>query len=265
MTEPNQIITERHGAVMVIRLANPPVNALTRRMTTELRSTFEAVAEDRSVNAIVLAAEGERAFCAGADLQERRREKEAGASGDGVRAVVDPQWAWRQAQHAVRHCPVPVVAAVDGPAVGGGFGLVAMCDLIVASERAWFQLNEINVGLLGGASKALRMLGPYRARSLLFTGEKVSAAELEAAGALHALTPPGEAEPRARAVAADIASKSPIAIRLAKASILAVEGSELEEAYELETRFTQLLSRFDDADEAMRAWVEHRSPTWKWS
>ena len=73
----------------------------------------------------------------------------------------------------IRHCPVPVIAAVDGPAIGAGFGLVAVCDVIIASRRASLGLTEINVGLLGGASKALRMVGPYKARMMFFSGDLV--------------------------------------------------------------------------------------------
>ena len=253
--------------VAVVRLAHPPLNTITRPMMRELQQTFVGFADDRSVGAVVLSAEGDRAFCAGLDLNRRLDGSDGDDTGDepSPRELLDHGRLWRETQWAVRHCPVPVVAAVDGAAVGGGFGLVGVCDIIFASERARFGLTEINVGLLGGASKALRMLGPYKARSAFFTGELLAASELYRLGAVEEVTAPGQAETRAVEFAQTLANKSPIAMRLGKESILRIENMGLEEAYRTEQDYTSRLSTFNDSREAMAAWVEKRDPKWTWT
>jgi enoyl-CoA hydratase/carnithine racemase len=262
-----KITVVRQDGIVTVRLANPPLNMLTRPMMRELQATFVGFAADRDVRAVVLAAEGDRAFCAGLDLNRRLD----GSDGEGVDREPSPQELldhgrlWRETQWAVRHCPVPVIAAVEGAAVGGGFGLVGVCDIIFASERARFGLTEINVGLLGGASKALRMLGPFKARTLFFTGELLPASELYRLGAVEEVTPPGQAEARALTFAQTLAQKSPIAMRLSKESIVRIENMGLEEAYRTEQDYTVRLSTFNDAREAMAAWVEKREPHWTWT
>jgi enoyl-CoA hydratase len=261
------ITVARQDGVVSVRLANPPLNMLSRPMMRELHDTFAGVADDRDVRAVVLAAEGERAFCAGLDLNRRLD----GGDGDDADQEPSPQELldhgrlWRETQWAVRNCPVPVIAAVEGAAVGGGFGLVGVCDIIFASERARFGLTEINIGLLGGASKALRMLGPFKTRKIFFTGELLPASELYRLGAVEEVTPPGQAEARAVELAQTLAQKSPIAMRLAKESIVRIENMGLEEAYRTEQDYTARLSSFNDAREAMAAWVEKREPHWTWT
>jgi enoyl-CoA hydratase len=233
-----------------------------RLMMSELRDCFTQLNEDRSVNAIVLSAEGAKAFCAGIDINE--------ASGpfQGDRTIahtLDTGRFWRDTQHQVRHCLVPVIAAVDGAAIGAGFGLVGVCDLIVASERSTFALTEINVGLLGGASKALRMVGPFKTRMMLFSGESLSAQELYRLGAVETVVPAGEAEARAVEIGQRLAVKSPLALRLAKESILRIEGSSLEDSYRTEQDYTQRLRTYNDSREAMLAFKEKREAHWTWS
>ncbi|HWL42981.1 MAG TPA: enoyl-CoA hydratase-related protein [Ilumatobacter sp.] len=258
------IDTSIDGGVAVVRLNRPPVNAVNRQMQLELTEQFRALSVDRTVAAVVLAATGERAFCGGIDLKETA----AGLADDTTlptQATLDPGWEWRTTQEAIRYCAVPVIAAVDGPAIGAGIGLVGVCDLIVASERATFGLTEINVGLLGGASKMLRMVGPFMARRMLFFGELHSAAELYRFGGIEAVVPPGEAEQRAVELARKLTSKSPLALRLAKESVLRIEGREMEDRYRTEQDYTNRLRGFNDSAEAMAAFLERRQPTWTWS
>jgi enoyl-CoA hydratase len=109
------------------------------------------------------------------------------------------------------------------------------------------------------------MLGPYKARTMFFTGELLPASELHRLGAVEEVTPPGEAESRSVEFAAKLAAKSPIALRLAKESIVRIESMSLEDAYRTEQDYTARLAAFDDAREAMAAWVEKREPTWTWT
>jgi enoyl-CoA hydratase len=260
---------ERFGGVAVVRLAHPPVNAVSRTMMAELRSTFVALAEDREVGAVVLSARGDRAFCGGIDLKERTAEVADGAaSRDGaISDLLDSGRSWRDTQAAVRHCPVPVVAAIDGPAIGAGFGLVALCDIMICSTRARLGLTEINVGMLGGFSKALRMVGPYKARMMFFSGELVPAEELYRLGAVEKVVDPGEAEKAAIDLATTFAAKSPIALRMAKESVLRIESLDfdVEGAYRTEQDYSNRLKDYADSKEAQRAFLEKRPATWSWS
>jgi enoyl-CoA hydratase len=257
--------SETRDGVAIVRLARPPVNAVSRLMMRELRHWFEEIAEDRTVQAVVLSARGTKAFCAGIDLHEQAKEVVHGQEDRSISTTLDSGRYWRDTQHAVRHCPVPVIAAVDGPAIGAGFGLVGVCDLIIASDRATFALTEINVGRLGGSSKALRMVGPFKARMMFFSGDPLPASELYRLGAVEEIVDAGQAEASAVLLGMKLASKSPIALRLAKESILRIEDMPLEEAYRMEQDYTQRLKSFHDSDEALLAFVEKRSPTWTWS
>jgi len=250
------------GAVAIVRINRPPVNAVNRQMMIELQECFGVLGEDRTINAVVVSAAGSRAFSAGIDIKERV------AGEDRHRSAVDLLdygRYWRETQGVVRHCPVPVIAAVDGPAIGAGFGLVGVCDLIVASERASFVLSEIDIGLLGGSSKAMRMLGPYKARMMFLAGQPLDAHDLYRLGAVERVVPAGDAESSAVELGRLFAAKSPIALRLAKESMLRIEGMPVEDGYRVEQDYTTRLGGFNDSKEAMRAWLEKRPPVWTWS
>jgi enoyl-CoA hydratase len=254
---------ERQGEVAIVRLNRPPVNAVNKKMMRELRSCFDALSQDRSVGAVVFGAVGERAFCGGIDLKETAANDDGGAA--DIRAQLDPAWEWRQTQYAIRECLVPVIAAVEHTTIGAGFGLVGVCDLVIAGEGATFGLTEINVGVLGGASKALKMVGPSKARRMLFLGELLPAAELHRLGGIEEVVREGTAEQRAIELATQMASKSPIALRLAKESILRIEGDEMMQRYRIENDYTNRLRTFNDSREAMQAFLEKRPAKWSWS
>ena len=157
---------DHRDGVAIVRLNRPPVNAVNKLMMRELRTAFDTISQDRNVGAAILTASGERAFCGGIDLNESAAGAALEEEGD-LRAQLDPHWEWRQTQHSIRECLVPIVGSIEGAAIGAGFGLAGVCDLVVAGAEATFGLTEINVGLLGGASKALRLLGPSKARRML--------------------------------------------------------------------------------------------------
>ncbi|HUF98034.1 MAG TPA: enoyl-CoA hydratase-related protein [Ilumatobacter sp.] len=254
---------ERRDGIAIVRLDRPPVNAVNKLMMREIRQAFDDISQDRSVGAAVLTAAGERAFCGGIDLKETAADETP--AGADMRAMLDPFWEWRQTQHSIRECLVPVVAAVERITIGAGFGLIGVCDLVIASNRASFGLTEINVGLLGGASKALRLLGPSKARRMLFLGEMVSAAEFHRLGGIEEVVDEDNAEARAIELAMAMAAKSPIAMRLAKESILRIEGDHMMQQYRTENDYTNRLRGYNDSAEAMQAFLEKRSPNWTWS
>jgi enoyl-CoA hydratase len=259
------IAVTRDGPVTTLRLARPPVNPVNRQMMDEITAFCATVAEDRDIRAIVLAAAGDQAFCAGIDLKEIRADRAGEAVGERLVDVVDSGKRWRDTKDALKHVPVPVVAAVEGPAIGAGLGLAGVADVIIASRRARFGLTEINVGALGGAAMAMRMVGPYKARMMFFSGELVSAEEMHRLGVVEEVTEPGAAEARAREIAALFATKSPLAMRLAKESMLRVEHLSEADGYRVEQDYTFRLRQTNDSTEALTAYLEGRDPDWTWS
>jgi len=254
---------EKKDGVAVVHLSRPPVNAVNNAMMGELRACFDGLSQDRDVAAVVLAARGDRAFCGGIDLEELSSDDPSGPT--DLRALLDPAWEWRQTQYAILECLVPVIGAVEHAAIGAGFGLVGVCDLVIAGEAATFGLTEIKVGVLGGASKALRLLGPSKARRMMFTGELLPASELYRLGAIEEVVPAGGAEDRALELAAEMTTKSPIALRLAKESILRIEADQMMQQYRTENDYTNRLRTFRDSDEAIHAFLEKRAPRWTWT
>ena len=255
---------EHADGVVIVRLNRPPVNAVNRLMMRELCAVFDSISQDRTVGAAILAGAGERAFCGGIDMKEMAAGAAPEEDGD-VRAGLDPHWEWRRTQYSIRECLVPVIGAIERTAIGAGFGLAGVCDLVIAGDEATFGLTEINVGLLGGASKALRLLGPSKARRMLFLGELVPAAELYRLGGIEEVVPAGQAEARAIELASAMAKKSPIALRLAKESVLRIEGDEMMQQYRTENDYTNRLRGYDDSKEAISAFVDKRPPRWTWS
>jgi enoyl-CoA hydratase len=243
--------------IATVTIDRPPVNAMNRQLYREIAETFHAFDADREVRVAVLASASERAFLAGADLRER--------FGDGAEPVdLDRGRLARDCFWSIYDCAVPVIAAVNGPALGAGLAVVACCDLIVASERAVLGLPEINVGLLGGGSQLLRMVGPYRMRQAFYTGERLPAEELYRLGAVARVVPADALLAEARALAAEIARKSPIAVRLAKEALNRAEYLPLKEAYRTEQDYTARLRTFEDSAEGARAFLEGREPQFKW-
>jgi enoyl-CoA hydratase len=266
----DHVHVEHRDGVAIVTLDRPPVNALDQQTFEELGEAFGELSTQRRAGAAVLRATGDKAFCAGVDLEDspRRfrpdgRREEGGPQGD-ARYQVDPGLVVRDCFWAIYDCAIPVIAAVDHAAIGAGLALVGCCDLVMASSRARFALTEINVGVLGGVRHAQRMVGPYLAKRMFLTGEFVGADEIYRRGAIDRIVEPEQLFDTAMDLARTIASKSPIAVRLAKESANRVEELSLKDGYRTEQDYTQRVRRHSDADEARRAFLEHRSPRFNW-
>jgi enoyl-CoA hydratase len=251
------------GHVATVTLDRPPVNAIDRGTMAEIRDAFRSFDDNREVRAAIFTAAGDRAFMAGVDL---RSVGQAAGPADEVAPtlVTDPPRVARDAMWAITDCAVPVIGAINGPALGAGLAFAACCDMLVAAEGASFGAPEINLGLLGASAHVSMLVGRYKAREMYFTGEEVSAAELHRLGAVRGVVPREDLLATAQALAQELAAKSPIALRLAKESMNRVEYLSLKEAYRTEQDYTARLSRFDDAAEARSAFAEKRRPDWKW-
>ena len=247
--------------VATVTFDRPPVNAVDLEALAEIRDTFATLGDDRDVRAAIFTSVGDRAFIAGADLRaidlNKTEDVPAWQVTDSGRLARDAFW-------AVYDCPVPVIAAVNGPAIGAGLGFVALCDMIISVPTARFGTTEINVGLLGASAHLQLLVGRHRAREMFMTGELMGAEELHRLGAIKELVAREDLLPRARELAAVFAAKSPIALRLAKEAMNRVEFLPLKDAYRTEQDYTRRLITFDDAAEARQAFLEKRPPDWKW-
>jgi enoyl-CoA hydratase len=248
--------------IATVTLDRPPVNDIDRSTMAEIRDVFRTVAEDRDVRVAIFTAAGDRAFMAGVDL------KSVGGDTTGPDTppalVLDPAALAREAMWAITDCPVPVIGAVNGPALGAGLAFAACCDVLIASDNARFGTTEINVGLLGASAHLSMLVGRHKARELYFTGEQVPAELLLRYGSLRAVVPRDELDDAARELARSLAAKSPIALRLAKEAMNRIEGLPLRDGYRIEQEYTAKLLRFDDAGEARQAFLEGRDPEWRW-
>ncbi len=249
------------AGIATVTFDRPPVNAIDAASMAELRRIFDSFEDDRDVRVAIFTSAGRRAFIAGVDLGTLGADRDVPPTPS---AMIDPGRAARAAMGAIIDCAVPVIAAVNGPAIGAGLAFAACCDIIVASDLATFGTTEINVGLLGASAHVSSLVGRHKAREMFFTGELVPAADLWRIGAVRAVVEPEELLPTARALAHTLAAKSPIALRMAKASMNHVEGLPLKEAYRIEQTYTDRLVRFDDSTEAREAFFAKRDPQWRW-
>jgi enoyl-CoA hydratase len=252
------LVVGQRGLVMTVTINRPPVNALTRTTYAEITRAFAQVSGREDVRVVVLTAVGSRTFSAGVDLNEVATDSLSAPIGQRL----DKGLPIRDALRAIGDCAVPVICAVNGPALGAGFGLVSMCDIIVAADNATFGFTEINVGLLGGISHLTSMVGRYRARHLYLTGARVSASELMEWGVVSKVVPGPALMDAAMTLADELAAKSPLATRLAKEAMNRVEGLSAMEGYQIEQDYTYRLNAFDDAREARAAFAERRTPRW---
>lgn len=241
--------------IAVVRLDKPPVNALDRATRRRLIEIFDEVSERPDVRVAILTGTG-KFFCSGADLKDRPNAEKAGDFLDHNR------WT-RETGNAIRECAKPVIAAVNGPALGAGFGLMASCDIFLASEDATFAMPEINVGLAGGVSMLRTMVGRSFTRRMFFTGMKVPAAELYRRGVIDEVVPAEQLMPLAMEIAQEIASKAPLAIAYAKQAANMMDLMPQRDGYRFEQNFTMALARTEDAQEARTAFLEKRKPVYK--
>lgn len=237
--------------VATVTLNRPPVNALGREIRLELIELFDGLGDREDVRAIVLTGHG-KVFCAGADIKEKQTIGDAPGAYTGVNRLI------REAFYCIMECRKPVIAAVNGAALGAGFCMATCCDIIFAADHAVFGMPEVDVGLSGGFAFLRRLLPPPKVRRLLLTGERIPASELYRLGALEACLPVDELMPAAIQLAQQIATKSPVAVRMIKESYNMVENQSLRDGYRLEQNTTLQLSKTADAREAQRAFIEKR-------
>jgi len=247
---------ERHGPVERWTIQGEARrNSLTMALLAEGAEHLARAAADRALRVVVLSGAGQRAFCAGADLKERARMSDAEVAGfhRAVRAFLG----------GVEALPQPVVAAVNGAALGGGLELALACDLRLAAEGVELGLPEVGLGIIpgaGGTQRLPRLVGVARAKELILTARRIGAAEALAIGLVSAVVAPERLGEEALGLAARVARNAPVALRQAKRAVDGGLHLPLAEALDLENRLYQDCIPTQDRREALRAFAERRPP-----
>jgi enoyl-CoA hydratase/carnithine racemase len=210
------ILVEKNGRVATLTLNRPDaMNAINMQMRSELRQALEALRRDADIGAVVLTGVGEKAFSAGMDLREFAK-----ANAD-VPVAEMKRYRWEN-NEGIAAFDKPIIAAVNGLAIGGGVELALLCDLTFASEAASFAFGEVKRGLMpgnGGTQRLSRRVGTARALDMILTGRTVSAQEALAMGLIEYVVPPKDLLEKAIQLAEQMAANAPIAVRSAKAAV----------------------------------------------
>ena len=241
---------EGYGIVTINRPA--ALNALNSKVLTELEDTFDSIDTD-VIRAVIITGAGEKSFVAGADIGEmstltEEEGEEFGKHGNDVFRKIET-------------FPVPVIAAVNGFALGGGNELALCCDIRICSENAVFGQPEVGLGItpgFGGTQRLARIINPGRAKQLIFTATNIKAPQALAMGLVNAVYPIEELMPAAEKMAAKIASNAPIAVRACKKAINEGLQTDIDSALEIEEELFGSCFETEDQVEGMKAFLEKR-------
>jgi len=221
------------GGIAEVVVDHPPVNALPVAGWFALAEALRSLGADPAVRVVVLRAEG-RGFNAGVDIKEIQAH--------GAPALISANRGCFAAFAAVYECEVPVIAAVHGFCLGGGIGLTGNADIIVASEDATFGLPEVDRGALGAATHLSRLVPQHKARAMMYTSATATAAELHAFGSVLRVVPRDKLRETAMDIAAGIAAKDPVVIRMAKEAFNGIDPVDVKRSYRYEQGFTMELN-----------------------
>lgn len=258
--EPMLIRSLKDG-ILHLELNNPPANALSMAMVEALQAALDEAGNDGDVRVIVIGARG-KLFSGGHDLKEMQGHRTDPDRGKGFFDTT-MQTCARLMQSVVRH-PKPVIAAVDGIATAAGCQLVASCDLAIASEKARFGVNGIDVGLFCStpAVALSRKVGRKQAMEMLLTAELIDAATAKDFGLVNRVVPPEYLDQTVMKFAGVIAGKSPSAVRIGKEAFYRQAEMGLGDAYDYTARVMTENMLFRDAEEGIDAFIEKRKPEW---
>jgi len=242
--------------VQLIRLNRPQArNALTSSLLLELATALEVIAVDDSIGAVVITG-GDKVFAAGADLKEMADLDMVGVLNDARPAI------WRR----IYQFPKPLIAAVNGFALGGGCELAMHADIIIAGDNAQFGQPEINLGIIpgaGGTQRLIRTVGKSLAMKLVLSGEFIGAEEARQSGLVAEVTIPEMTIERALKLAKTIAKKPPLAVKQAKDVLLKAFETDLDAGLQYERKAFTVLSGTEDRNEGINAFLEKRKPHYR--
>ena len=250
---------ERDGPLRRVVLSRPEVrNAFDEEMIRDLTAVFTALSADSGARAVVLSGEG-KTFCAGADVNWMRRA----ASYSREENLEDAR---RMAKmlRTIDTCAKPVVGQIRGAAIGGGVGLAAVCDIVVASDNTVFSLAEVKLGILPAAISpyVLRAIGPRQARDCFLTGERFGAEEARRIGLVHRVVADAGLEEAVAAKVAALLTSGPEAVAAAKQLIESVAGKDIDAAFSETSRAIAERRASEEGREGLSAFLEKRKPSW---
>jgi len=244
--------------IAVITMNRPEVlNALSSGLLEELDSLLEEIRKDDKIRSVVIIGSG-RAFSAGADLSE--------ASTGGEAEMKARMEVGQKVFDKIETFDKPVIAAIQGYAVGGGLELAAACDMRIAAENASLGNTEVNLGLIpgwGGCARLAKLIGRAQATKLILTGERIDAKEAERIGLVNKVVPPDELKSTAMYMAGTLATKAPIAVRLAKNILSKAMEISMEEANRMMVEGGLTCAKSEDIVEGISAFFEKRTPKFK--
>jgi len=242
-------------AILTITIDRPPRNAMTLESYKQLLAALQESHLDETVGCVILTGAGDKSFVAGGELSEH-------AQLDAERAQLRTALI-RQVFDTVRKHRAPVIAAVNGYALGGGLALMASCDIIIASDTAKFSLPEVKVGIMGGTRHLKRLVPDKVVRWMALTGTMVGADYFLRLGAIQEVVPAAELMAAATKMAQEICQYSPTAIQLMKETLNLTEHMDLDEGYHVECMATSIMKSTPDGKEAVQAVLEKRRPVFK--
>jgi len=252
------VLSEREGRVAILTINRPDkMNALSEQVRVELLEELAAIEADDEVGVVVITGAGEKAFIAGADIAEFEG-----------RSPFDQRWAMRSPRifDVMASFPKPVIAMINGYCLGGGCELAMSCDIRVASDKARFGQPEINLGLIpggGGTQRMSRLIGTGQALRLVLSGDMIPAAEAKELGLVEMVVAPEELKAKTLELAAKIASKSPLTLKVAKEAVRASERLAIEEGILYERDLFCLCFSSEDKKEGVEAFLQKRPAAWK--
>jgi enoyl-CoA hydratase len=255
----DNIKTENRDGILVLTVDRPKVlNALNAQTMEEIDSVFKSARSDQAVKAVIVIGGGEKAFVAGADIGELAQKtpitgKETSERGQEILSFIE-------------RFPKPVIAAINGFALGGGCELALACHIRIASDTAQIGLPEVTLGIIpgyGGTQRMARLLGKGKALELICTGERINAEEAERIGLVNKVVPPDQLMGTAEAMARKIMSRGPLAVRAAIEAVMSGSEMPFEEGQFLEATLFGLLCASEDTKEGMAAFIEKRKADFK--
>lgn len=253
------VISEQRDSIAIVRLNRPEkFNALTREMIVALTDLFTEFATQRDLRAVILTGTGERAFCAGTDISELDGIDEAAATDVSKRGQL--------LCDLIEECPVPVIAAINGLAVGGGCELALACHIRLATVNTRFSLPETRLGIIpgyGGTQRLTHEIGKSRALEIMLAGRDLSAEEALRIGLVNRVTDSQGLMKEAESLAQDIAKLAPLAIRACLEAVTRGLELTLEEGLALESRLFASLFATEDVREGTSAFLEKRAPAFR--
>jgi enoyl-CoA hydratase len=251
----NNVRTENKDGILVITIDRPKVlNALNAETVAEIGAAFESARDDAAVKAVILTGGGEKAFVAGADIRELAEMTPV----TGKEIAQKGQRVFRN----IERFPKPVIAAVNGFALGGGCELALACHIRIASDKAQLGLPEVTLGIIpgyGGTQRMARLLGKGKALELILTGDRIGAEEALRIGLVNRVVPADQLMTVAEEMARTIAKRGPLAVRAAIEAVMSGSDMPFEEGQLLEATLFGLLASTEDMKEGMGAFIEKRA------